>query len=89
MVREMNEHAIHVDVTDTHVAFDCEAKRAKSEGFKGVAERQAATALHIRNAQATMSEIVPAGHRLRMRIVFDFVPNVNPVLRDEVREGRA
>jgi hypothetical protein len=85
----INEHYIHAEPTDTYVAFDCEAKRARSEGFKHVAERQAATALHIRNAQAAMSKIAPAGHRLRMRIVFDFVPDVNPVLRDDVREGRA
>ena len=85
----INEHVIPAEPTDTHVAFDCEADRARKEGMKSVADRQAATALHIRNAEAAMSKIKPAGHRIRMRIVFDFVPDVNPVLRDDVREGRA
>ena len=85
----INEHFIHVEPTDTWVAFDCEAKRARNEGMTNTAKRQAATALHIRNADAAMHKIAPAGHRLRMRIVFDFVPDVNPVLRDDVREGRA
>ena len=85
----MSEYSFEVCTQDLWVALDCEADRAKSEGFKGVEERQRKTALHIRNAEAHMHELCPEGYRMRTRIVVDFVPNVNAHLRDDVREGRA
>ena len=84
----MSEYSWEICGMDYHVALDCEADRAKREGFKGVEERQRAEALHIRNASAHMAQIVPAGHRVRTRIVVDFVPDVNRVMYDHVREGR-
>lgn len=80
----MNEYTIHgVSVLDTCVALECEADRAKREGFHGVADRQRAVALHLRNAERHMMAIAPAGHRVQMDVVFRVVPSVNPVLRPE------
>lgn len=84
----MTEYFIPIEPTDTSCAFDCEAKRAREGGMKGLADRQAAVALHIRNASAKMQDLCPEGFRTRARIVIDFVPDVNPVLRDEVRNAR-
>jgi aspartate aminotransferase-like enzyme len=82
------EYKFEVSATDTSVAFDCEAERAEREGFKGVAERQRANALHLRNAVHHMQGLCPEGFRVETRIVVALVPHVNPVLRDEIREGR-
>lgn len=79
------DYSFAVSSVDMSVAFDCEADRAEREGFKGVTDRQRATALHIRNAVAHMEKICPDGHRVETRIVVTFVPDVNPVLRDGVR----
>jgi len=81
----MSEYRIAVESTDTHVAFDCEAQRARHEGFTGVADRQSATALHLRNAVHHMQSICPDGYRVKTEIVLSFVPAVNPVLKDEYR----
>ena len=81
----MNEYTIHISAMDTSVAFDCEADRAAREGFKGVEERQRATALHLRNAVHHMAEVCPEGYRVQTRIVVEHVPNVNAVLKDEYR----
>ena len=85
----MSEYSFDVSVQDLWVALDCEADRAKREGFKGVEDRQRKAALHLRNAQAQMSYLCPEGYGVRARIVFDFVPVVNPYLSDDVRERRA
>ena len=85
----MNEYSFEISTIDTHVALDCEAQRAECEGIPIVATRQRKAALHIRNAQAHMADLCPAGHRVRARIVFDVVPDVNAVLRDDVRNGAA
>ena len=85
----MNEYSFEISTIDTHVALDCEAQRAEREGMTVQAARQRVTALHIRNAQAHMTDLCPAGHRVRARIVFDVVPDVNAVLRDDVRNGAA
>ena len=85
----IDEYSIDIEVTDTHVAFDCEADRAKREGIRGVEKRQRAMALHIRNAEAVMTGLCPPDYRLRARIVFDIVPDVNPVLTDKARWTRA
>lgn len=77
----MSEYFIHVNMVDTSVAFECEADRAKREGFTGVEARQRDTALHIRNAYDVMEKLCPEGHKVRMRIMFDFTPDVNPVRR--------
>lgn len=82
------EYGFEISAQDTQLAIDCEAKQAEAEGMDGIAKRQRATALHIRNAEAHMVGIVPEGHRVRARIVFDFVPSVNAVLRDDVRNAR-
>lgn len=50
----MSEYSFPIEITDTSVAFDCEADRAEREGFKHVAERQRAKALHLRNAYEHM-----------------------------------
>ena len=84
----MSEYGFEVCGLDLHVALDCEADRAKREGFSGVEERQRKTALHIRNAEAHMLDLCPEGYRMRTRIVIDFVPQVNAYLLDEVRERR-
>jgi aspartate aminotransferase-like enzyme len=81
----VSEYSIPVSSIDTHVAFDCEARQAEREGLKGVAERQRATALHIRNALAHMQKMCPEGHRVETKIVVTHVPDVNPVLRDDIR----
>lgn len=85
----VNEYGFEVCGLDLHVALDCEADRAKREGFKLVEKRQRETALHIRNAGHAMMELCPPGHRLRTRIVIDFVPDVNAAARDDVRERRS
>ena len=84
----MSEYSFEISTMDVSVALDCEADRAKREGFKLVEERQRKTALHLRNAETHMGKIVPEGHRVRTRIVVDFVPDVRATLRDDVREGR-
>jgi hypothetical protein len=84
----MSEYSFEISTLDVSVALDCEADRAKREGFKLVEERQRKTALHLRNAETHMGKIVPEGHRVRTRIVVDFVPDVRATLRDDVREGR-
>lgn len=84
----MSEYSFEISTLDVSVALDCEADRAKREGFKLVEERQRKTALHLRNAETHMGKLVPEGHRVRTRIVVDFVPDVRATLRDDVREGR-
>jgi hypothetical protein len=81
----MNDYSFHIEVTDTSVAFDCEADRAEGEGFKNVAERQRAKALHLRNAYHHMQSLCPEGYRVEAKIVLAHVPNVNAVLKDECR----
>lgn len=79
-----NEYTLPgVITTEVVVALECEADRAKREGFPGVEARQRELALHLRNAERTMRKLVPEGHRLQMDITFKFVPNVNPVLKPE------
>jgi hypothetical protein len=79
-----NEYTIKgVTTNDVVVALECEADRAKREGFPGVEERQRKLALHLRNAEHAMQKLAPAGHRLQMDVTFHFVPDVNPVLRPE------
>jgi len=79
-----NEYTLSgVSTSDVVVALECEAARARNEGFRGVAERQDALALHLRNAERVMQDLAPEGHRLQMNITFTFVPNINPVLRKE------
>ena len=79
---------IHVSPTDASVAFDCEADRAQKEGFPGVEKRQRETALHIRNAWHHLAAHTPPGFRVQTTISFEVVPDVNPRLRDDVRENR-
>jgi hypothetical protein len=83
------DYSFAVSAMDMSVAFDCEADRAEREGFTGVTERQRATALHIRNAVDHMQKICPDGYRVETRILVTFVPDVNSVLRDEVRNRAA
>jgi len=83
------KYSFEISTQDVWVALDCEADRAKREGFTHVEERQRRTALHLRNAEAHMLFLAPEGHRVRARVVFDFVPAVNAYLRDDVRERRA
>lgn len=77
----MSEYHIDAQITDTTVAFDCEADRAEREGFTYVAKRQRSMALHIRNAYEHMRAICPESHRVEMKLVLSHVPDVNPVLR--------
>jgi len=83
----MDDYSFTVSAQDTSVAFDCEADRAAREGFTHVRDRQRANALHLRNAVAHMSEHCPKGYRIETRIVVSYVPDVNPVLRDEYRKA--
>lgn len=82
----MSEYSFHISALDTSVALDCEADRAEREGFKGVRDRQRATALHLRNAVEHMRTILPEGYRIETKIVISHVPDVNPVLRDDIRD---
>lgn len=82
----MAEYSFPIQSTDTSVAFDCEADRAEREGFINVANRQRATALHLRNAVDHMQSICPEGYGVDVKIVVSHVPNVNAVLRDDVRD---
>lgn len=80
----MSEYTVRgVSTVDVAVALECEADRAESERFPGVAGRQRELALHLRNAERAMQQLAPDGHRVQMDITFKFVPNVNPVLRPE------
>ena len=81
----MGNYSFHVSAVDTWVALECEADRAEREGFKGVAERQRAVALHLRNAEHHMEKICPEGFRTEVKIVVSHVPDVNAVLKDEYR----
>ena len=83
------KYSFEVSTQDLWVALDCEADRAKREGFTSVEDRQRKAALHLRNTEAQMRFLCPEGHRVRTRIVADFVPDVNAYLRDDVRERRA
>lgn len=85
----MSDYSFEVSVQDVWVALDCEADRAKREGFPGVEARQREVALHLRNASHHMTYLAPEGYRVRTQIVMDFVPAVNSVLRDDVRERRS
>lgn len=82
----MSEYGFEISSLDTSVALDCEAARAEREGFDGVAKRQRAAALHLRNAVAHMSSVCPEGYRVETRIVVSHVPDVNPVLLDKYRD---
>lgn len=84
----MSEYSFHIDTTDTSVAYDCEADRAEREGFDGVAKRQRANALHLRNAVTHMQVLCPEGYRVQARIVVEHVPAVNAVLLDEIRRDK-
>lgn len=72
-------------IQDLHVALDCEAKRARQEGFTSVDQRQSALALHVRNAEHQMQYVCPGGFRVQARLVFEHVPDVNAVLSDDRR----
>ena len=85
----MSEYSFEISTVDFSVALDCEADRAKREGFKLVEERQRKEARHLRNAAHHMGQLVPEGYRVRTRIVVDFVPDVNAYMYDHVREGRS
>ena len=85
----MSDYSFEVSVQDVWCALDCEADRAEREGIKGVAKRQREVALHLRNASSHMAFLAPEGYRVRTQIVMDFVPAVNAVLRDDVRERRS
>ncbi|QGJ90083.1 hypothetical protein HWC80_gp043 [Mycobacterium phage Indlulamithi] len=76
----MSDYSFHIEVTDTTVAYECEADRAEREGFDNVAKRQRAIALHLKNAYEHMRDICPEGYRVETKIVVSHVPNVNPVL---------
>lgn len=77
----MSEYSFHIDSVDTQAAYKCEADRAEAEGFAGVAKRQRAAALHLRNASEHMRVICPEGYRVETRIVVSHVPDVNAVRR--------
>lgn len=81
----MNNYSFAVSAVDMFAALDCEADRAESEHMHGVADRQRASALHIRNAVDHMQKFCPEGYRVETKLVFEFVPAVNAVLRDECR----
>ena len=85
----MSDYSFEISTQDVWVALDCEADRAKREGFKGVEDRQRKAALHLRNAFHHMAFLCPDGYRVRAQVVFDFVPNVNAYQPDDVRERRA
>lgn len=80
-----SSYSFHIEATDTSVAYDCEADRAEREGFTGVATRQRAAALHLRNAVHHMQSICPEGYRVETKIVVQHVPSVNAALLDEYR----
>lgn len=81
----MNEYTIRLsNITDVIVALECEAKRAKSEGFEHVEDRQNRLALHLRNAEKLMNAIVPNGQRVEATITFTVTPAVNPSLRPDL-----
>lgn len=77
----MSEYSLHISTVDTYVALECEADRAEREGMTSVVERQRKTALHLRNADAHMQSICPAGHIVVAEIVLKHVPDVNAVAR--------
>lgn len=85
----MSEYSFEISAQDTSCALDCEAKQADRDGLPNLAERQRATALHLRNAVHKMLQLCPEGYRVETRIVISHVPDVNAVLRDDVRENRA
>jgi len=85
----MSEYSFEISALDTHVALDCEAARAEREGMTAVAKHQRAAALHLRNAVAHMRDLCPEGYRVKTSIVVTHVPDVNAVLRDDVRERRS
>jgi len=75
----VNSYGFEVAATDVIAALTCEGERAKSEGFDVTATRQFGNARHLRNAADHMAGICPEGHRVRVRLVVDFVPDVNAV----------
>lgn len=81
----MSPYAFEVSGVDVAVALECEADRAEREGFTGVAQRQRAVALHLRNAEHHMEKISPEGHRVKIELVVSHVPAVNAVLKAEFR----
>ena len=76
----MRDYVIDFASSDGVAAFGAEADRAEAEGMKGVAERQRATALHLRNAVIHMQKHCPDGYRVQTEIVVSLVPAVNPTL---------
>jgi hypothetical protein len=82
----INEFSMHVSAQDVQLSLDRESRAAAEQGLPSLAKRLAAMALAIRNAEHAMTNLRPQGHRLQARLVFDFVPDVNVVLRDDVRE---
>ena len=82
----MSDFSLEVSTTD--VQLDYEASRARAEGMNGVAKRQAALALAIRNADVVMANLCPPGYRVRARLVWSFEPDVNIHLSDAARESR-
>jgi hypothetical protein len=77
----MSEYSFHISTVDTYVALECEADRAEREGIHGVAKRQRATALHLRNAEEQMRKLCPEGHIVEAQIVLRHVVDVNAVAR--------
>jgi hypothetical protein len=77
----MSEYSFHISTVDTYVALECEADRAERDGIHGVAKRQRATALHLRNAEEKMMQLCPEGHIVVAEIVLRHVVDVNAVAR--------
>lgn len=82
----MSAHGFEVSGLDVAVALECEADKAEREGMKGIAKRQRATALHLRNAEHHMAKICPEGFRIKVELVVSHVPAVNAALRAEFRK---
>lgn len=78
-----SKYEINVPVMDVYAGLKADADRARSERLKGTAIRQETLALHMQNAERVMQAFCPEGHRVRVALVYEWVPDVNPVLRPE------
>lgn len=69
-------YSFEVSVMDLRAANSIAAKQAIRDMMPRTADRHEEIADHIQIASTAMQNIVPEGYRMRMRVVFDLVPNV-------------
>lgn len=81
-----DRYEIYAEATDVWAGLIADARQAKRDEMLSVADRQNALAMHMQNAEHHMRKHAPSGCRLQLKLVYEWVLDVNPVLKPEFRK---